>query len=351
LLFPTRVAAGAQKGQLAWGPLSLSRASNALHNPWYAGAYTYGRGRFRKQPDGRERHERLPQDQWHVLIRDAHPAYISWQEYERIEQQLRASTTAIGFDRNAGPPREGPALLQGRVVCGLCGSRMNVHYNTRRRGVLVTNYVCWGRGKLFGDPLCQSILGTAIDDAIGKLLVEAVTPMALELALAVQQEITVRLEEADRLRHRQVERAQYEADLARHRYMQVDSHPQRAWAAHRCRRRLRSNQRPVGPLLGKAQEPQGAAARGRNADQQAALRPARRLPQHPCPLAPGGPHQGSHLQRHRRVALLATGDEPAAPRSIVHAVRPNGHVHCRRCSMRSAPSRSTSSPAPSAAAG
>jgi hypothetical protein len=82
--------------------------------------------------------------------------------------------------------------------------------------------VCIGRGRLFGDPLCQSILGTEIDAAVGALLVEAVTPMALELAVAVQQEIQSRLDDADRLRHRQVERAQYEADHARHRYMQVD---------------------------------------------------------------------------------------------------------------------------------
>ena len=46
--------------------------------------------------------------------------------------------------------------------------------------------------------------------------------MAIDLALAVQQEITARLDEADRLRHRQVERAQYEAEAARRRYMQVD---------------------------------------------------------------------------------------------------------------------------------
>jgi DNA invertase Pin-like site-specific DNA recombinase len=222
LLFPTRVAAGPQKGQLAWVPLSLGRAASVLHNPWYTGAYAYGRGRWRKQPDGRERHERLPREHWHVLIRDAHPAYISWQEYESIEQQLRASAKRLGFERNGGPPREGPALLQGRVVCGLCGSRMNVPYTTRRHGELKTTYVCWGRGRLFGDPLCQSLVGTEIDAAVGKLLVDAVTPMALELALAVQQEMTARLEEADRLRHRQVERAQYEADLARHRYMQVD---------------------------------------------------------------------------------------------------------------------------------
>jgi DNA invertase Pin-like site-specific DNA recombinase len=221
LLFPKR-AAGPQKGELVWVPLSIGRACSVMHNPLYAGAYAFGRGRFRKQPDGRYRHEHLPPDQWQVLIRDAHPAYISWQEYESNLQRLRASAKALGFERNAGPPREGPALLQGRVVCGLCGSRMHVHYDIRRKGILMTNYVCAGRTRLFGDPLCQSILGTGIDDAVGKLLVEAVTPVALELTLAVQQEIADRLEEADRLRRRQVERARYEADLARHRYMQVD---------------------------------------------------------------------------------------------------------------------------------
>jgi len=222
LLFPTRVAAGARQGELSWVPLSVGRAANALHNPWYAGAYVYGRSRCRKQPDGRRRREPLPKAEWHALIQDAHPGYISWQEHERIEHQLQAGAQALGWVRRQSPPREGPALLQGRAVCGLCGNRMHVQYNIRRRGQLVPNYVCFGRGRDFCDPACQSILGTEIDAAVGKLLVEAVTPMAIDLALAVQQEITARLDETDRLRHRQVERAQYEADQARHRYMQVD---------------------------------------------------------------------------------------------------------------------------------
>lgn len=223
LLFPSRMAAGARKGELVWVPLSLSRAAHALHNPWYAGAYVYGRGRWRKGPDGRARHEQRPKEEWHAFIKDAHPGYISWEEHERIEQHLQQSAKTLGWRRQSSPAREGPALLQGRVVCGLCGSRMHVHYNVRRSGKLVPNYVCFGRGRDLRDPACQSILGAEIDAAIGKLLVEAVTPMALELALAVQQEITARLDEEDRLRHRQVERAQYEADHARHRYMQVDA--------------------------------------------------------------------------------------------------------------------------------
>jgi len=222
LLFPIRLAAGTRKGELAWTPLGLGRAVHLLHNPWYAGAYAFGRHRWRKQPDGRTRRERVPREQWHALLRDAHPGYISWEEHERIERQLQAGTKALGWERRQGPPREGPALLQGRVVCGLCGSRMQIRYRPRRGGQLVPDYICPGRGRSYAEPLCQSLLGTEIDAAVGQLLVDAVTPKALELTLAVQHEIQTRLDEADRVRRRQVERAQYEADHARYRYMQVD---------------------------------------------------------------------------------------------------------------------------------
>ena len=221
LLFPTRVARGMRIGMLSWVPLSLGRAAHALHNPWYAGAYVYGRCRWRKHADGRTRLQHLPQSEWHAFIKDAHPGYISWQEFERIEQRLQESAKAIHWEPRSAL-REGAALLQGHAVCGLCGSRMHIHYSQRRAGRSAPVYVCFGRGQGFGDPACQTILGTDIDRAVGQLLVQAVTPMALELALAVQQEITNRLEETDRLRHRQVERAQYEADHARNRYMQVD---------------------------------------------------------------------------------------------------------------------------------
>jgi DNA invertase Pin-like site-specific DNA recombinase len=222
LLFPTRVARGPRKGEVSWGPLYLNRVCSILHNPWYAGAYAYGRGRWRKHPDGRTRRERLPQNRWYVLIQDAHPEYISWQQFESIQRRLETAAAALGYERRQTPPREGPALLQGRAVCGLCGSRMHIGYHTSRKGQLVPTYVCYGRGREFAGPQCQSIVGIEIDAAIGRLLVEAVTPMAVELALAVEQEVQARRDQADRLRHRQVERAQYEVELARSRYLHVD---------------------------------------------------------------------------------------------------------------------------------
>jgi DNA invertase Pin-like site-specific DNA recombinase len=221
LLFPTRVLGGLRKGELVWGPLSLGRVACILHSPWYAGTYAYGRSRWRKHPDGKTRYEHRPPSEWLALIRDAHPSYITWEQYTQNQQRLQTSAKAMHLDRSQTPPREGPALLQGRAVCGVCGGRMHVRYSARR-GLHIPTYVCVGRGRLFGDPLCQNITGTAVDLAISNLLVESVTPLALEMTLAVQQEIQSRLDEADRLRHRHVERVQYETDLARQRYMLVD---------------------------------------------------------------------------------------------------------------------------------
>jgi DNA invertase Pin-like site-specific DNA recombinase len=204
-----------------WGRLDLCRAVRLLHNPRYAGAYVYGRRHESRLPNGRSKKESLPREQWPVLLLDAHSGYISWQQYEHNQEQLRKTALAFGQDRRQGAPREGPALLQGLAICGVCGSRMAVRYH-RRKDQLIPDYFCCIRGLPYRDPGCQFIPGGAIDEAVGKLLIDTMTPMALELTMAVQSEIQTRLDEANKLRDKQVERARYEAELARRRYMQVD---------------------------------------------------------------------------------------------------------------------------------
>jgi hypothetical protein len=192
-----------------------------LHNPRYAGAYVYGRHRTRKLPDGRVQHWTVPREQWHAFVPDAHPGYISWEQHQTIQERLRQSALAFGADRRHGPPREGPALLQGRAICGRCGSRMAVRYH-RRGEQLRPDYLCQIQTLQRAESPCQVIPGAALDAAIGQLLLETMTPMALKVSLAVWHEIQQRQREADSLRRQQVERAQYEADLARRRYLQVD---------------------------------------------------------------------------------------------------------------------------------
>jgi DNA invertase Pin-like site-specific DNA recombinase len=221
LKFPRRVHCGPNKGEVVWAGLEHSRALRILHNPRYAGAFVYGRTHTRKTIEGDCVVQHVPREEWEVLIREAHAGYIDWDEYEQNQRRLHDNCQSYGVDRRKSPPREGPALLQGMLLCGRCGKRMTVRYHSRR-GKLFPSYVCQREGIEHGEPVCQTIPGAAIDQKVGDLLMEAVTPITLEVALAVQQELQSRLEEADRLRRQQVDRARYEAELARHRYLRVD---------------------------------------------------------------------------------------------------------------------------------
>lgn len=221
LLFPRRIAGGPQRGDLVWGALGHCQVLRILHNPRYAGAFVFGRYRSRRTLDGHSRTVAVPQEEWETLIPGAHPGYLSWDDYQQNQKRLHDSAQAIGNDRRRSPAREGPALLQGLILCGRCGQRMTVRYHVRY-GCLCPEYLCQREGIEHAHRVCQQVPGNGIDEAIGALLVEAVSPVALEVALSVHQELQSRLEEADRLRLQQVERAQYEADLARRRYMRVD---------------------------------------------------------------------------------------------------------------------------------
>jgi DNA invertase Pin-like site-specific DNA recombinase len=221
VLFPRRLKKGPHKGDLLWVELAHSRTLQVLHNPRYAGAFVYGRTHTRNKPDGGQTYLRRPKDRW-ILIPGMHAGYISWEQYEQNQRQLHQNAQVFGHDRRNSPAREGPALLQGLVLCGICGNRMSVQYHSHIGERRVPQYVCQKAGIERGRPICQSIRGNSIDRFIGELLVAAMTPMALDVTLTVQQEVQSRLNEIDRLRHKQVERARYDADIAQRRYMQVD---------------------------------------------------------------------------------------------------------------------------------
>jgi DNA invertase Pin-like site-specific DNA recombinase len=221
LLFPVRVRTGTHKGELAWMPLQHWRVLRTLHNPRYAGAFAYGRRRERLAANGKKSYQVVPREQWIALIPDAHPGYIDWETYETNQRLLLANATAHGEDRAAGPAREGAALLQGLAICGRCGRRMTVRYHTRR-GVEVPDYQCQNRCIQDGAARCQTIPGAVVDNAVGTLLLDTLSPHALEVALTVQAELDTRAAEADALRRQAVERARHRADLARRRYLAVD---------------------------------------------------------------------------------------------------------------------------------
>jgi DNA invertase Pin-like site-specific DNA recombinase len=220
--FPCRIHMGPNKGELKWQRLTSSRAQMILRNPRYAGAYYYGRQRSRKNVDGSTSYYTVPREEWIVLIKDAHPGYITWEQYEANVQRVRQNAIAYNIIGRKTPPREGPCLLQGLAICGKCGQRMTIRYKYQSKGRIEPAYLCQRHRIERWENSCQYIPGAGIDDAISKLVFESVTPLTLEVALQVQRELENRFNETDKLRKQQVERAQYEANLSRRRFMQVD---------------------------------------------------------------------------------------------------------------------------------
>ena len=221
LPFPTLIRKGPHKGELVWEQLRHWRVLSLLHNPCYAGAFCYGRRRTVHTPDGKTGFELLPREAWDTLIPDHHPGYITFEQYEANTAALAANAATRTENRTTGPAREGPALLQGLVVCGRCGRRMTVGYR-QHRGQLFPDYRCMNKSIQYGEKVCQVVPGRTLDPAVEQLLLGELTPLAVEACLAVTEEITARAKEADRLRALHVQRARQRADLARRRYLAVD---------------------------------------------------------------------------------------------------------------------------------
>lgn len=219
-LFPRLVRRGIGKGTVLWGALEHCRTIQILHNPRYAGAFVYGRTRGVYRA-GKMGQLKVPRDQWQVLIRDAHPGYISWEEFEANQITLAQNAAGFGQTSRGSTPREGVGLLQGRIICGICGARMRVRYQVLGDRQ-VPYYVCTENSVRRAGNACQSIRGGVIDEAVGKLVLECVSPEAIEVALSVEDEVVGRVEQATAQRVTQLTRARYDAELARRRYMYVD---------------------------------------------------------------------------------------------------------------------------------
>jgi DNA invertase Pin-like site-specific DNA recombinase len=224
LQFPTRLWGGSQHGQVVWRPLSNGRVLDILHNPEYAGAYVYGRTKTRlaclpgEEPRVKGRTRRIRPEDWPFLIPGHHPGYITWDQFQQNQRRLDDNRTVPDQDRR-GALREGLALLQGIVRCGRCGRRMSVRYINRAS---IPSYECNSYHTHFAGKTCQSIRGDEIDAAVARALLEAIRPAQLEVSMAAFDQISAQARQLDRQWQLTLERARYEAELARRRFLAVE---------------------------------------------------------------------------------------------------------------------------------
>jgi len=246
LELPTRVAAQEGYGSLVWKAPTLGAVIRILHNPAYAGAYVYGRSEYsnlRRSPKtGKASAHVRSVDQWPVKITAHHPAYIGWEEFVKNQERLRQNWN---HDENRGVPREGRALLQGIVYCGICGRKMRVQDRAAKEN-RSPSYVC-GRGYDDGDEkICQSMTSRPIDAAVVEVFLGAVSPLSLRVAIQVLDQLEQDLIAQRRQQELQLEQARYEARLAQRQYDAVD--PAHRLVAGELERRWNEKLERVGQL-------------------------------------------------------------------------------------------------------
>lgn len=220
ILFPHSSTRGFRPCEVAWKKLTYDKAIRLLKNPLYAGIYAFGKKQIRHTVEGKK-WKAVPKELYHAWIPESHAGYISEAQFEENLRQLAANAHPRPDLEHGGAVREGSALLQGIVLCGVCGRKMAVHYYSSTRG-LRSAYVCQHSQPNGPEQKALAIAGANIDFAIGKLLLETINPMTMDAAIAVQREMTGRKEEIIRLYNQQTERARYDMELAKRRYLRVD---------------------------------------------------------------------------------------------------------------------------------
>jgi len=214
---PYRLRGGPAKGELVWRHPNRYTLKEMLTNPAYAGAYVYGRRMIdpRRQRPGHPGSGRIKREAGgKVLLRDRWPAYISWEDHERNCAQVTANQA-----QHAGVPRGGPSLLAGLLVCGRCGRRMVTLYP---QGGRCLRYACSREAVNYGGATCQSFSGRCLDALVGELIMQALSPAAVEASLQLAEDIELERAALQRQWRQRLERARYEAERARRQYDAVE---------------------------------------------------------------------------------------------------------------------------------
>jgi len=210
--------------QLVWKTPSQSLIGDILRNPFYAGAYVWGRrpvktvlveGRLEKRQDALHRAEEC-----RVFIPEHHVGYIDWATYEENQRMIRRNSVNWQSDESMAAIREGQGLLVGLLRCGHCGRKLHVRY-WGGRGTHA-RYLCKGDYD-DGGQYCIGFGGASVDRRLSQELLKVIAPLGLEASLKAIEE----LGESDTAQRTalssKLEQLEYEAKKAFEQYNCVDA--------------------------------------------------------------------------------------------------------------------------------
>lgn len=230
LPFPVRRTQARVHG-IAWVPVSYRAVHAVLRHPIYSGAYAFGRQRTSRTLDPEtqrvvvRRQSGRAIKQWPVLIRDHHPAYITFEQYVRNQERLRGNAVMSredGDEGHVGAAREGRALLQGLARCGHCGRRMYVNYGGAKAARTLQYRCSLPKAKAVAGAECQLLGGKRVEAMVVEAFLAVTAQAGAEAAELAGEQLRQEMEGTDRSWQMQIEKAQYEADRAERQYMAVE---------------------------------------------------------------------------------------------------------------------------------
>ena len=209
---------------LVWKNPSQSLIRDILCNPFYAGAYVWGRrpvatllveGRLEKRQGATRRAEDC-----RVFIPDHHIGYIDWATYEDNQRMIRRNSVNWQADESMAAIRGGQGLLVGLLRCGHCGRKLHVRYWGGRG----TNarYLCKGDYD-DGGQYCIGFGGASVDRRLGQELLKAISHLGVEASLRAIQELNAGDVAQRAALSNQLEQLEYEAQKAFEQYDAVDA--------------------------------------------------------------------------------------------------------------------------------
>lgn len=138
-----------------------------------------------------------------------------------MENQRRLANNINRYEAgHSGVPRKGAALLQGIAVCGQCGRRMSLRYSGPAGDYPV--YTCRADRDQGGGPLCQEVRALPVDAHVESILLKALRPDQIAIAIAALGQIEEETRQLERQWALRRERARYEAERARRQYDAVE---------------------------------------------------------------------------------------------------------------------------------
>lgn len=234
---------------------------DVLKNPFYAGIYAYGRRKSQVRLENgqikKTRGHATAMDDWQIVIKDNHEAYISWDEYvknQKIMQENNARTSGCG----RGKPLKGNGLLAGLLRCRRCGRKLVVTYGGKNSKIPA--YSCRQARLRKGDKDCISFGGMRVDEAVCREVLKVVEPLGIEAAFRAIGELNEGLAQERQLVELELQNAEYESERAYRQYNKADpenrlvcAQLERKWndcleRAEEVRKKLSAKQAPVAPL-------------------------------------------------------------------------------------------------------